>query len=250
MKVKLLIFFLVFVFQVGFSQTEKLIQAKVLCEDFPLQGVEVLNLATKKTTITDSNGRFSILAKAKDTLMLISKNYEYKRFILDPKLIEKNNFVISLLRKTEELDEVVIFKMPNIKLSKDKAYEQGKINELVLEKAARNPKPIGVYDGTLVNSPDLMRIGGMILGLFKKEKDIPKKVISKIEFKKIATSTCNQDFFSKTLKLKPEEVALFLEFCDADPKSKIGLENANALSLMDFLFVKIAEFKKLPAFKK
>jgi hypothetical protein len=54
--------------------------------------------------------------------------------------LKKNNFVISLLRKPEELDEVVVFKIPNIKLSKDKAYEQRKIDELVLEKAANSPK--------------------------------------------------------------------------------------------------------------
>ena len=82
MKIKLPFLLLLLLCQFGFSQTEKLIQAKVFCEDFPLQSIEVLNLASKKTTITDSNGKFNILAKAKDTLMFISKNYEYKRFFL------------------------------------------------------------------------------------------------------------------------------------------------------------------------
>ena len=66
-----------------------------------------------------------------------------------------------------------------------------------LEKATNNPKPIGVYDGTLDNVADINRILAMIWSLFKKEKDVPK-----IAFKNLATTSFNQDFFSETLKLK------------------------------------------------
>lgn len=243
MKDKCLIILLLLVFQFGFSQSKKRISGKVVCGDYSVQGVEVVNLVSEETTITDVNGNFSILAKTDDMLVFVSKNYEYKRLSLDSELIEKNNFVISLLRKPEELDEVVVFKIPNIKLSKDKAYEQGKINELVLEKAARNPKPLGVYDGSLVNSPDLMRIGGMILSLFVKQKETTKKKIPK--FKDLARKSYDDDFFCKTLQLKTYEIALFLEFCDADPKSKTVIEKDNVLILMDFLFAKNTEFKKL-----
>ena len=48
----------------------------------------------------------------------------------------------------------------------------------------------------------------------------------------------------------PLEVALFLEFCDTDPKSKTILENTNPLKLMDFLITKNIEFKKLPSAEK
>jgi hypothetical protein len=89
MKIKLLLLILFIAFHFGFSQTEKLIQGKVLYNDLPLQGIEIINLASKKTTITDSDGQFYLLVKAKDSLMFISKNYEYKKIFLDSKLIEK-----------------------------------------------------------------------------------------------------------------------------------------------------------------
>jgi hypothetical protein len=129
------------VFQLGFSQTEKLIQGKILCENLLLQGIEVLNLASKRTTITNTNGRFSILAKAKDTLMFI-------------------------------------------------------------------------------------------------------------EFKELVKKTNDENYYLEILKLKPDELGLFIEFCDADPKSKTILENTNPLSLMDFLLTKNVEFKKLPTIEK
>lgn len=243
-KLILLIFF---IFHSGFSQTEKRINVKVVFEDYSLQGIEVVNLVSEKTTMTDSKGNFSIFAKAGDMLVFVSKNYEYKRLFLDAELMDKDNFVVSLTKKPEELEEVIIFKIPDIKLSKNKAYEQEKVDELALEKAAQHPKPQGVYDGVLINSPDLIRIGGMILSLFIKEKETTKKKFP--IFKDLVRLSYNDDFFCKTLQLKPAETALFLEFCDADPKSKTVLESNNELVLMDFLFIKNVEFKKLPSFK-
>jgi hypothetical protein len=233
MKIKLPIFFLFLVCQFGYSQTEKLIKAKVFCEDFPLQGIEVLNLASKRTTITDSNGKFSILAKTKDTLMFVSKNYEYKRFFLKKEDLENNNLIISLTRKPEQLEEIVIISkvsFPKIKFDKNIA------NQLKLEKEANNPKPFGVYDGTIPNGL------GMTINLSS-----GRKKTHEIEFKELMKKNYNDSFYIETLKLKPEKIGLFIEFCDADPKSKTVLENTNPLRLMDFLMSKKIEFNKILA---
>jgi hypothetical protein len=236
MKSKLLILPLYFIFQLSFSQTEKTLKGTIKYENFPLQDIEILNLASNKTTKTDTNGQFIILVKATDTLMFISKNYEYKKLVIKKEDFYLTNLDVSLTRKPEELEEVTVItkiSFPKIKLDKN------------IPKASKNSKPIGVYDGTIENGVDFMRIGKTILGIFKKDKENNKESNSKIEFKKTATTICNQDYFYKTLQLKPEEIDLFLEFCDADPKSKIIIKNCNPLILMDFLFIKNIEFKKL-----
>lgn len=243
MKYKTLFVIIVLSFQLVYSQTEQIIKGSVVNNDFAIQGIEVVNLNNKSVTITNNEGIFSILAKVGDQLMFMSKKYEYTTIILQEANFLNSIFVIHLIKKPEELEEVVVFKMPNIKLSKDKRYEQGKLDELTLEKAAQHPKPLGVYDGTLINSPDIMRIGGMILSLFVKQKETTKKKIC--NFKDLARSSYGDDFFRKTLQLKPEETALFLDFCDADPKSITVIENSNVLALLDFLFTKNVEFKKL-----
>jgi hypothetical protein len=238
-------FLLFFVLQSGFSQTEKLIKGKVLQEQFPVEKVDVVNFISKKVAITNAAGEFSILVKAGDELIFISKNHDIKKIVLHQKTIDKNNLLISLILKPEELKEVVITKIPTIKLSTDKAYEQGKLDKLALDKAARTLKNPGVYTGTIENGMDLMRIGGMILGLFKKEKEKVPENKPQIKFKQLAKSSCDQKFYIETLKLKPDQIELFLEFCDADPKSKTLTENSNVLSIMDFLSTKNIEFKKL-----
>ena len=242
MKIKLSICFLILVCQFGLSQTFKLIQGRVLYGDFPLQGIEIVNLVTEKSTKTDINGRFSISVKAEDILVFVSEKYDYKRLLLDKEFLDKNNFTILLNRKPEQLEEVVVIKAP---FNSKGLFSQEAADEIKLEKGKYRNR--NVYDGTIENGSDLMRIGGMILDLFIKKKEKKKKAISKIEFKELAKTNYPETFFINTLKLKPEEVALFLEFCDADPKSKTVLENANPLKLMDFLFIKNIEFRKMIA---
>jgi hypothetical protein len=235
MKSKLVFIAFLFLFQFSFSQTEKLLQGKVLSGDFPVEGVEIVNLVTEKTATTDTNGRFNILVKKDDMLVFVSEKYEYKRLFLDKEFLDKNNFIILLTRKPEQLEEVVITKIsfPKIKFDKNIA------SQLNIEKAAANPKPYGVYDGTIENGI------AMYINLpFRQKK------IHQIEFKELMKKSYNDSFYIETLKLKPEEIGLFIEFCDVDPKSKIILENTNSLSLMDFLLAKKIEFKKLPTFEK
>lgn len=235
MKNILFVILLLFQFQFSFSQTEKLLQGRVLSGDFPVEGVEIVNLVTEKTTKTNSNGRFSILIKADNMLVFVSEKYEYKRLFLDKEFLDKNNFTILLTRKPEQLEEVVITKisLPKIKFDKNIA------SQLTIEKAAINRKPTGVYDGTIENGMGIT----IPLGSGRKK-------IHQIEFKELVKKTNDEKYYLEILKLKPEELGLFIEFCDADPKSKTVLENVNSLSLMDFLLAKNIEFKKLPRLVK
>lgn len=246
MKIKLLFAAFFFIIQYGFSQSETLIRGKVLQEQFPIRNVEVANFSSKKTVITNESGEFSILGKVGDELIFISRNHDIKKIIVNRHIIDENNFMISLILKAEQLEEVVITKMPSIKLSKDETWEQGKLDEMALEKAAITPKVMGVYTGKIENGMDIMRIGGMILGLFIKEKEEKiKHEVPQVEFTVLAKTSCNQKFYLENLKLKLDEIDLFLQFCDADPKSKTLIKNNNVLSMMDFLTTKNLEFKKL-----
>lgn len=245
MKVKLLVAIFFLTIHFGFSQSEKLINGKVLSEQIPVSKVEVANYNSKIVVLTDISGNFVILVKPGDELVFISKNHDIKKIIVNQKIIKSNGLTISLNLKTEQLDEVVITKIPSIKLSKDAKWEQGKLDSYNLEKAANIAKVIGVNIVTIENGMDLMRIGGMLMSLLKKEKDIVKIKTNKIEFTTIAKRICDQNFFLKTLQLKPDEIELFLQYCNADPKSKTLLENTNILSMMDFLITKNIDFQKL-----
>jgi hypothetical protein len=248
MKINLLFAFSLLVCQFSFSQAGKTLNGTVSSNSFLLQHVDVINKTSKASTTTNAKGEFTITAKANDSLYFYAKGYYMQRLKLTSEQIDQNNLIVHMFKKPEELEEVVVTKMKSIKLSNDKGYEQGKLDQLTIDKNARKLKT-GVYDGTIENGSDIMRIGGMIIGLFIKDKEPSKEKIPEIEFATLAKKTCNQKFYLEKLKLKPDEIDLFLQFCDADPQSKILIEHSNILSMMDFLSAKNIEFKNLPSSK-
>ncbi|GGA65138.1 hypothetical protein GCM10008015_02440 [Flavobacterium palustre] len=245
MKVKLLGFFLFITSPFIFSQT---IKGKIVCNSHVIPKVDVVNTNSKTHSISDANGYFSIVAKMNDTLVFITKNYELKKIIINTFILNNKDLSIELILKAEELKEVVITKTPSIKLSKDKKWEQGKLDKYALEKAVNTPKVIGVNMGTIENGIDFIRMGKDLFKMLKLKKEPAKKENSIVPFKEIVATNFDQKFYTENLKLKKEEIETFLTFCDFDPESKKMLsKNSNDLELMDFLYKKSVEFKKINA---
>jgi hypothetical protein len=244
-QIKFVVFFLFLIVQISFSQTETVYKGKILCNNFPIENIEIINLNSEKSVFSNSAGEFSIVAKSEDVVVFASKLYDYKRISVQSEYLNNIIQIISLILKPEQLEEVVITEIPSIKWEKDTKWEQEKLDQLALEKVARTPKILGINNGTIENGMDFKRIGGMIFALFAKEKEKIKISPPKIEFITFAKTSCNQKFYIETLNLKPEEIELFLQFCNADSKSKIVAQNNNTLAMMDFLFAKNLEFKKL-----
>ncbi|WP_374174717.1 hypothetical protein [Flavobacterium tructae] len=243
MKVKLLTTISFFTYQISISQTEKLLHGKVMSNNNPLNKVEVINKTAKTSTRTNNLGEFSILVKSRDSLLFFSKDYFFTRLRITQENIDQNNITVNMVIKPEELNEVVI---TNIKFDPVKISQQEADDIKLAKDAGSLQKYTGVYNGTITNGVDFARLGKGLIGLFKTEDDEPaKNKISKTDFKKLVAASIPHDFFIKNLNLKPEEKELFIEFCDADPRSKSLLENNNILITMDFMYAKNEEFKTL-----
>lgn len=234
MRVKLLTTISLFTYQLSVSQTQKLLHGKVMSQNKALKGVEVINKTALTSTTTNATGDFSILVNVKDSLLFFSKDYFFKRFKITQENIDTDNLVVDMILKAEELDEVVI---TTIKFEPVK-YDHEAISQIDVDKRNKNLTRYitGYKDGSIPNGMS----ASISLGGGKKKKEETES-----DFKKLIRSTCPADFFIKDLKLKPEEKELFIEFCDADPRSKRLLENSNILTTMDFLYAKHKMFKEL-----
>jgi hypothetical protein len=250
MKVKLLLAIFLLVHQFSFSQAEKLLKGVVSSDNFLLQNVDVINKTSQKSTTTNENGEFEIAVKPNDSLLFYIKYFNLKRLKVSPKQIELNNLQIEMLKNAEELEEVLVTKKQNLKLSKDKKYEQSKLDGYATEKFDNREGYQAMRNGTFVNGLNFATIGKKLLDLLAQEKEPEKEVLPEIEFATLAKNTCDQKFFTYNLKLKTDEIDLFLQFCDADPKSKTVAKDNNILSMMDFLTIKNKEFQKINGFEK
>ncbi|MEO8255412.1 MAG: hypothetical protein ABI554_13605 [Flavobacterium sp.] len=168
-----------------------------------------------------------------------------KRIKVSKEKLEQNNLTILMIVKPEELDEVLVGKTNSIKLSSDSWHEQSKRDEITAGKNPYTEHTTAMNKGTFANGINFWNIGKKLIELLSKDKEAKKESPSEVEFATLAKNTCDQKYFAETLKLKPEEIDLFLQFCDSDPKSKKVKENTNILSMMDFLAIKNKEFQKL-----
>jgi len=240
-KIKIVVLLLIISIQISFSQTETVYKGKVLCDNFPIEKVELINLNTEKSAFSNNTGEFSIAAKPKDIIVFASKLYEVKRISVQPENLNNPLQIMSLIKKPEELNEVIVKKINWKPIGSDKTAS----NQIALDKMQSQIKNPFIYDGSITNGMDFNKIGRLLIDLFKKDKTEVKKEIPEIKFYELAKNKNYQEYYSKSLNLKPQEIELFIQFCDADPKSKIVAQNNNSLVMMDFLFAKNLEFKKL-----
>lgn len=170
MKVKLLGLFLFITSTFTFSQT---IKGKIICNSHVIPKVDVINTNSKKLSISDANGYFSIDSKINDTLVFIAKNYELKKIIISPITINDKNLIIELTLKAEELKEVVITKIENKTtwLTKE-AIEQIKLNS---SRPKQGLKIEGYKESPTLMGVDFIRIGKQIHKLFKKKRACTKR---------------------------------------------------------------------------
>ncbi|MEG2100651.1 MAG: hypothetical protein RRY99_03990 [Flavobacterium sp.] len=234
MKLKLLTTISFFTYQLSIAQTEKVLHGKVLSQNLALKDVEVINKTAQTSTRTNELGEFSILVKMQDSLIFYSKDYLFTRLKITTKDIENNNLLVNMILKPEELNEVIINKVEfdKVKISADD------VADVLISK---NNKDLFWNTGVSDNSiREALRVSFPLKGKQRKTLEVADD-----RFKKLVITTCPSDFFLKNLKIKPEEKELFIDFCDSDPKSKTLLENPNVLAVMDFLYAKNEEFKKL-----
>ncbi|MHC0444031.1 hypothetical protein ACWA1F_01390 [Flavobacterium sp. 3-218] len=239
MRVKLLTTISFLTYQFSISQTEKLLRGKVMNQNVSLQKIEVINKTAKTSTTTNDLGEFSILAKAKDSLIFFSQDYLFTRLQLKNADLESGFIIVNMTPKAVELENVVVSRSVFNKTELKKiANDKEGINKIIIRKQFDEvTSKVMVYDGQIKHG----------LNFSYPIFDKPKKKIepSDDRFKKLVIASCPPDFFIKNLKINPEEKEIFLNFCNADAKSKILLEKSNVLELMDFLYAKNEEFKSL-----
>ena len=228
-----------------------------------LEKIDVVNLNSKKSSTTDSQGNFSIEAKVGDELFVLSNEsftktfdiafYKVKTFepfppskvILKGSPLYKEDFkieklIINLSKKPIELEEVTINKVEKISIK----VSPEEIRMAKIAKFENSPKVLGVYTGEMPYGVDFV---GLYKKIFKSNKKKDKEETPKFaSFKEYALSIFDlKEFFYIKLNLKPEELDLFMAYCENGITYREIMKNGNPLETMGFLISKNEEFKKL-----
>lgn len=236
---KILLLFL-FSIQCCLAQTEKNITGVVVANDVLIAGVDVINDRTRTSHTSDSAGQFSVEAQVGDTLIFHSTDFTAKKIRIKEADFSNPNFKVFLYKKIEELEEVIINNgVQPILNSKDIIGYRDYKN---FKDGVKNPH---MYTAEIQYGPDLIKMVSLVAGLLKKPKEdaAPAKPI--IGFKQFVDANYDKQYLKKTFKLEDDEIALFLEFCEADTKAYSVKESEDKLGLLEFLIRKNEEFKRL-----
>ena len=245
-KAIIVVFYLFCQFCFGQTLTRKSLHGMVVNDSVNIQSGYVLNINSNSRTFIKSQGFFDILAKKNDTLLFSSMGLKPKKIILSDKDFAVSVLVIKMNTLINPLKEVVVSRtaikpnLGNIQNIIDREYFDDK------QSSPDNP----LMPSKIKYGMDIDRIGKMIWKSFFKENSDKEKVVYYGNFSEIVTNRMHQFFFTNTLKLKEDEIGLFLIFCENDSKSKTLLKPESEFELIEFLIIKNEEFKRFTTFEK
>jgi hypothetical protein len=140
------------------------------------------------------------------------------------------------------LEDVEIVNKSSLKVQ----ISQADIDAIKLAKQSQALKVVNVYDGTIENGVDFVRMFKGISNWFKnKDKEPQQKPVPLPSFKDFLSSHYDRNFYLNNLKLKPEEIDLFIAYCETDARAAVLAARQDILEMADFLFEKNEAFQKL-----
>jgi hypothetical protein len=207
---------------------EKLLHGKIVVESGHIDGVTIVNLVNEKTTVSDGNGEFFILAKAEDLLVFSSVNLEYYRRIIEAEDLKPEVLTIKMTAKITELEEVIVNKHPEIN-----AISLG-----ISPKGIKHYTPAErrLYTASSTPIDALLNIMSGRTEMLKKGIEVEKKeyLLAKIDV------LFEDDYYINTLKIPTDYVKGFQYYCVEDEKFASSLRSKNKTMAM-FLIVPLAE---------
>jgi hypothetical protein len=204
------LFFLLFC-QITFGQTngEKILHGKISVASGIVEGVTIVNLVNEKSTISDSNGEFYILAKAEDLLVFSSVNLEYHRKIIEEEDLKADIIIIKMAAKITELKEVIVNKHPEIN-----AVSLG-ISPKGIKKYTPAERKLATASSMRLNPMGFDPLINAISGrtkMLKKELEVEKKE----RLLAIIDALYKEDYFSTVLKIPTDYIKGFQYYCIED----------------------------------
>lgn len=224
----------------GQINSGKILHGKISVASGSVEGVTIVNLVNEKSTVSDNNGEFFILAKADDLLVFSSVNLEYHRKIIEEEDLKVDLLIVKMTSKTTELKEVIVNKHPEINAVSLGISPRGLKKYTPAErrlKTAGDFKPIqllGILGGSLPVDPIINAISGRT-AMLKKELEVEKKERLLVLF----GSLFNDIYFTKTLKIPVDYVKGFQYYCIENQKFAEVLKSKNKTQI-EFLIVPLA----------
>lgn len=244
-KIGFLILFLSFQFCAAQILTRIPLYGQVVNDSIKIENGIVFNVNSKTGTVINSKGFFSILAKVNDTLVFSSLAFKTKKIRLSQKDFSSPFLSIKLEILTKQLVEVVVYAKKSIHPIEE-GNSQKYVDMQFFDDEKSSPRNNAMLpDGTIPNGINFVRMYKDVLKILKINNPDRSDFFSQMGFTDLVMKSVSYTFFTNTLKLKDDEIGLFLVYCENDSNSKNFLNSESQFKLIDYLITKNKEFKKI-----
>ena len=231
--------FLIFIFQLSFSQDRVLIQGKVIYRNIDVPAANVVNNTAQTTTITNDNGEFQILAKVDDEIIFSSVQYIIRTVRVNEEIIRNKRLVVQINQRVRELDEVVVTPDDTDKFL-DLKEEQFKGFDYLADKSTRIQN-ILTDDRQVVNGLNFVNIFRLLSTLIDSKSEEEKINISPSE---VLPFILEENFFKNVLNLETFQTEDFLSKLDRDENLKKLILEKNQFLIIDYLLKEANNYLK------
>lgn len=256
--------------QLMFAQhiERKVLNGKIVADSLEVENLTVYNITSNVGAVTNADGKFSIKARATDTLYIQGISYESKKYVLTHKDFWLEELEIRLKTNITELNEIEITPytltgIVEVDIKRIQVYGEG-FTKIDARKVMHYEDDVRV--GTPVNTVmpthfapngsnfNFLAMGAGLVSLFvkdrnpkkyservfeeRRQKDIQSKPFSDHIYERFA-----HNFFVETLKIKHEQIPLFLQYAEMPVKDlSLFLKPENEIQLIEYLTAKAKIF--------
>ena len=226
-KLQLLLFLLPFLVQ---GQVRKPIKGQLIYRNINVVAANVINNTAQLNTITDGEGAFEIPVALGDQVVFSSVQYLIRTVEITTEILKKNRLIITVNEKINALEEVVVTpdnaeKFLDLREEEFKGYDYNRDKSTALENTI-------VKQGQLKNGLNIINIAKLIAKAVSNKSEKEKQ---KIKPSEILTYVFNDEFFTKDLGLKNDQVLGFLDHIDKNLSSQKLLKTGQQFQLIDYL---------------
>lgn len=216
------------------------IQGKITVESNVVEGVQILNITSSKSTFSNKEGVFWLGVKEGDVLVFSAFNLEILNLKISKEHLVGKEILVNMEQKNNQLDEVVVKKQSEINAKTLGIISQNQKTYTPAERKLRTAgdfKPImllGLLGGSMPLDPLINKINGRTKRL-KKEVILEGKehAIKKLDF-----YFC-EPYYTKELKIPSQYVNGFKFYLIENPIFVTKLKN-NDKAMMGFLMIELS----------
>lgn len=223
-------FFLFLVVQSAKAQTapSKVIQGRVIADSTAVEAVNIVNLSTKKATVTNATGAFSVLVNEGDILFISAVNLVTLQRRVSKEDIKFGTINIQMVTNSIPLREVIINENDQISAESVGIIPYGQKRYTPAERKLYTAR------SGLLDRP-LNWISGRTAEL-KKDVIVERKLLalSRLQY------LFDERYYIETLKIPKEYVKGFQYYCIEDQEFVAAVESKNK-SLCMFLIITLAK---------